>query len=152
MQSGISRWYVLVILNYCYRYTNQCCHYISCMHTVATEYSLRETRTTGVARFRSQLMHHTITMVTGHNSHTEVSAYPRYLTGRFIVWHLYILNQYITEIWGTTCNLVQITRRCFLYNKREFHCQSFSYISAFVAFTVITQCCRNAQLTLKSPN
>jgi len=85
IQSGISRWYVLVILNYCYHYTNQCCHYISFIHTVATEYSLCEIRTIGVARFRSQLMHHTITMVTGHNSHTEVAAYPQYLTGRFIL-------------------------------------------------------------------
>jgi hypothetical protein len=90
IQSGISRWYVLVILNYGYHYTSQCCHYISCIYTVATEYSWGETGAIGVARFRSQLMYHTITMFTGHNSHIEVVAYPQYLTGRFILWHLYV--------------------------------------------------------------
>lgn len=119
IQSRISRWYVLGILNYCYHYTSQCCHYNSCIHTVATEYSLRETGAIGAARFRTQLMHHTVTMVTGHNSHTEVASYPQYVTGRFIAWHLYVLNQYITDIWVTMWNFLRIPRRCVLNNERE---------------------------------
>jgi hypothetical protein len=88
IQSGISRWYVLVILNYCCHYTSQYCHYISCIHTVATEYSLGDTGAIGVTRFRSQLMYHIITMVTGHNSHIEVAEYLQYLTRLFVLWHL----------------------------------------------------------------
>jgi hypothetical protein len=68
------------------------------MYTVATEHSFGETGAIGVTRFRSQLMHHTITMVAGHNSHFEVAAYPQYLTGRHILCNLYFAIQFATEI------------------------------------------------------